>query len=337
MMSRDRMRRREFIAFVGGAAVAWPVTARAQQSDRMRRVGVLIPFAESDGVAQAEVAVFREALQKLDWGDGRNVRFDYRWAAGDAGRVRAFAKELVSLRPDAVLARTTPVTAALLAETRAIPIVFVNVSDPVGNGLVASLARPGGNVTGFTNVESSLGGKWLQLLQEVSPRVTRVAVLFNLKGVPGSGSFYLQLVEAAAGSVAVEVIRTTVQDAGEIERAIAAFAREPNGGLIVLPDVTTTTHRAPIIAAAARHRLPAVYAYRFAAADGGLVSYGVDVADLYRRAASYVDRILRGTKPSELPVQSPARFELLVNLKTAKALGLTIPQTLLARADEVIE
>ena len=337
MMSRDRMSRRRFVASVGGAAVAWPFAARTQQADRIRRVGVLMPFAENDAVVQAEVGEFREALRKLDWAEGRNVRFDQRWAAGDVARIRAFAQELVALRPDAILARTTPVTAALLKESRAIPIVFVNVSDPVGDGLVASLARPGGNVTGFTNVEASLGGKWLQLLQEVSPGVARVAVLFNPKVGPGSGSFYLDLVEAAAGSVAVAVIRTAVQDAGEIERAIAAFAREPNGGLIVLPDVTTTNHRARIIAAAARHRLPAVYAYRSAAADGGLVSYGVDVADLYRRAAAYVDRILRGTKPSELPVQSPARFELVVNLKTAKALGLTIPPTLLARADEVIE
>jgi ABC-type uncharacterized transport system substrate-binding protein len=331
------MRRREFITLLGGVAAAWPLAARAQQPERMRRIGVLIPFAESDAEAQAQVTAFREGLQQLGWTASGNVQFEYRWAAGEVGQIRTFAKELVELQPDVVLARTTPVTAALLSETRTIPITFVVVSDPVGDGFVASLSRPGGNVTGFTNVEETLGGKWLELLKGIAPGVARVAVMFNPKTSPGGGSYYMRLIKDAAESIAVKMIATPVQNAAEIERAIDAFTREPNGSLLVLPDVTTAVHRELIVALAVRHRLPAVYSNRYFVASGGLVSYGVDIVDLYRRAASYVDRILKGAKPSDLPVQAPTKFELVVNLKAAKAIGLTIPESFLLRADEVID
>jgi len=332
----DRMRRRDVIALLG-AAVALPLAARAQQTSRVRRIGVLIPLAESDAEAQAQIAAFRETLGQLGWTDGRNVRIDYRWAAGDIARIRTFAKELVELQPDVILARTTPVTAALLKETRTIPIVFAVVSDPVGDGLVASLARPGGNVTGFTNVESSLGSKWLQLLKEIAPRIRSVAFMFDPKMAPGGGAYYRRLIEDAAPSIGVKAIATVVHDAADIERAIDAFTREPNGGLIVLPDVTNVSHRRVTISLVAHHRLPAIYPNGYFAKDGGLISYGVDVLNLYRQAASYVDRILRGAKPNELPVQAPTRFELVVNLKAAKALGLKIAPSLLQRADQVIE
>jgi putative ABC transport system substrate-binding protein len=268
---------------------------------------------------------------------GRNVRIDTRWAAGDVARIRTLAKELVALQPDVILARGAPVTIALLQETRTVPMVFVVVSDPVGDGIVASFAHPGGNATGFTNVEASLGGKWLEVLKEIAPGVARVAVMFDPKTSAGGGSYYLRLVEGAAASIAVQMIATPIQDAAEIERAMDVFSREPNGGLLVMPDVTTNTHRELIIATAARHRLPAVYPFRNFVAEGGLASYGVDIPDLYRRAATHVDRILRGAKPSELPVQAPVKFELALNLKTARALGLEVPPMLLARADEVIE
>jgi len=303
----------------------------------MRRIGVLIPFAESDTEAQTQVAAFQEGLQKLGWTDGRNLRFDYRWAGGDVARIRAFAKELVGLQPDVILGRTTPVTKALLQESRTIPIVFVVVSDPVGDGFVASLARPGGNVTGFTNVESSLGSKWLQLLKEIAPRIRSVAFMFDPKMAPGGGAYYRRLIEDAAPSIGVKVIATVVHDAADIERALDAFTREPNGGLIMLPDVTTIRHRRVTISLAAHHRLPAIYPNGYFAKEGGLIAYGVDFLDLYRQAASYVDRILRGAKPNELPVQAPIKFQLVVNLKTARSLGVTIPQSLLLRADEVIE
>ncbi len=331
------MRRREFIALLGSVIFAWPLAAWAQQADRIRRIGVLIPFAESDADAQTQVIAFREQLQRLGWTDGSNVRIDYRWAVGEVGLIRTFAKELVELQPDVILARTTSVTTALLQETRTIPIVFVVVSDPVGDGFVASMARPGGNSTGFTNIEASLGGKWVELLKEINPRIARVAAMFNPKTAPGGGSYYMRLVEDAAASIPVKVIATPVQDVAEIEHAIEAFTREPNGGLLVMPDVTTAFNRDLIIALAARHRLPAVYGNRYYVTSGGLVSYGVDIVDMYRRAASYVDRILHGAKPSELPVQAPVKFELVINLRTAKALALTIPPQLLTRADEVIE
>ena len=278
------MRRRDSLALLGGAADTWPLAARAQQTDRMRRIGVLMPFAESDAEIQAQIAAFREGLQKLGWTEGRNVQFDYRWAAGSIGQVRAFAKDLVELRPDVIVGRATPVIAALLQETRTIPIVFLSVSDPVGDGFVASLARPGGNVTGFTAVEASLGGKWLELLREIAPRVSRIAVIFDPKRAPGGGSYYLRSVEGAAKSIGMKLIATPVHDAAEIERAIDAIAREPNSGLVVLPDITTVTHRELIVSMAARHRLPAVYGFSVFAAIGGLISYGVDLVDLFRRA-----------------------------------------------------
>jgi ABC-type uncharacterized transport system substrate-binding protein len=330
------MDRRAFLAGSLGA-LAGPVVVGAQHADRIRRVGLLIPFAESDVEAQTQVAAFLGALRTLGWDEGRNVRIDYRWAARDTTRIRASAKELVELQPDVILARTTPVTAALQRETSTIPIVFVVVSDPVGDGLVAAVARPGANITGFTNVDASLGGKWLQLLKEIAPRIKRIAFVFDPRMAPGGGAYYRRLIEDAAPSIGVQVIETAVHDAVDIKRAIEGFVREPNGGLIVLPDVTTINHRRTTISLAAHHRLPAIYPTDYFTKDGGLISYGADYLDLYRKAASYVDRILRGAKPIDLPVQGPIKFQLTINLKTAKALGLTIPPAVLARADEVIE
>jgi putative ABC transport system substrate-binding protein len=287
--------------------------------------------------AQTQAAAFLEALRTLGWNAGRNVRIDYRWAAQDAARIRALAKELVALQPDVILARTTPVTAALQSETRSIAIVFVVVSDPVGDRLVASVARPGGNVTGFTNVDASLGGKWLQLLKEIAPRIKRIAFMFDPRMAPGGGAFYRRLIEDAAPSIGVQVIETAVHNAGDIKRAIEGFGREPNGGLVVLPDVTTINHRRATMSLVAHHRLPAIYPTNYFAREGGLIAYGADYLDLYRNSALYVDRILRGAKPADLPVQGPTKFQLAINLSTAKALGLTIPPTLLWQADEVIE
>jgi putative ABC transport system substrate-binding protein len=331
------MDRRRFFESVGASLLAAPLAAEAQQTDRIRRIGLLSPFAESDAEAQAQIAAFQETLRTLGWNEGRNVRSEYRWAAQDTARIGAFAKELVELQPEVILTRTTPVTATLLKETRTIPIVFAVVSDPVGDGLVASLARPGGNVTGFTNVDASLGSKWLQLLKEIAPRTKRVAFMFDPKMAPGGGAYYRRLIEGAAPSIGVQVIATAVHDAADIKRAIDTFTREPNGGLIVLPDVTNVNHRRETISLAAYHRLPAIYPTDYFAKDGGLMSYGTDYLDLYRKAAAYVDRILRGAKPSELPVQGPTKFQLVINLKTAKALGLTIPPSLVVRADHVIE
>jgi putative ABC transport system substrate-binding protein len=299
------MKRRELIALLGGAAatssVSWPLAARAQQGGRVRRIGILMNVAASDPEGQAQVAALVLQLKELGWTDGRNVAFDYRWAAGDANRMRTFAKELVDLQPDVILARSTPATAALQRETQAIPIVFVASSDPVGEGFVANVARPGTNITGFSNVESSMGGKWLELLKEIAPGITRVALIFNPPTAPGGGSYYIRLVESAAPSRAVALIQVPVHDPAEIEPALAALAREPSVGLIVLPDVLTNVHRELIISRAARYRLPAVYAFRYMAADGGLMSYGIDLVDLFRRSASYVDRILKGAKPADLP------------------------------------
>ena len=331
------MRRREFISLFGGAAVAWPLAARAQPAERVRRIGILFPLAESDAEAQDAFAAFRQNLTQLGWTDGRNARIDVRWATGDVGRIQTYAKDLVALQPDVILVRATPGAAALHQETRTIPIVFVGASDPVGSGFVASIARPGGNVTGFTNVEASVGGKWVEVLKEINPRITRIAVMFDPKTSVAGGSFYLRLVQDAAKSIAVETIATPVADAREIERAIEAFAREPEGGLLVQPDVTIHNNRALIIALTARYRLPAVYSFQFYVTEGGLASYGVDVVDLHRRAAVYVDRILRGEKPGQLAVQAPTKFELAINLKTAKALGIAMPPALIARADRVIE
>ena len=331
------MKRREFISLVGGAAAAWPLAARALQPEQMRRVGALMGYAETDPEGQARVGAFREGLQKLGWADGRNIRFDTRWATpGDTDSRQQFAQEIVALQPDLILSHGTPSTAALLPKTRTIPIIFAGVSDPVGSGFVASFPRPGGNATGFITMEPTMSGKWLELLKEIAPGVARVALLFNPATAPFA-EYWLSPFKAAAALFALEAIVAPVRDTSELESAIVAQAREPNGGLIAMPDTFLAAHRAEVTSLAARHRLPAVYAFRYFADAGGLMSYGSDQIDDYRRAATYADRILNGTKPSELPVQTPIKFELVINLKTAKALGLVIPQALLTRADEVIE
>ena len=336
-MHFDRLKRREFIALLGGAAAAWPTAARAQQPERMRRIGVLMGYPENDLEGTAFFAAFREGLEKLGWVEDRNTRFDARWATADDAEARQrFAKELVALQPDLILSNNTPTTAALLQQTRAIPIVFATVSDPVGSGFVASLAQPGGNVTGFQTAVGSLAGKWLELLKEIAPSVNWVAFLFN----PATASYaeaYLNPFKAAAASLAVEAIAAPVRDMSELESAVAAQARAPSGGLIVMPDSFTDVHRAEIISLAARYSLPAVYPRRIFAELGGLLSYGIDQFDNYRRAATYADRVLKGAKPSELPVQAPVKFELVINLKTAKMLGLDVPLQLQQRADAVIE
>jgi putative tryptophan/tyrosine transport system substrate-binding protein len=327
------MRRREFITLLGGAA-AWPLAARAQQPERMRRIGVLMAFAENDPEVQANITAFRQALQKLGWTDGRNARVDYRWGGADSERIRGYAIELV-VKPDVILVSTALVLQPLRQETRSIPIVFTQIGEPVQSGVVASLAHPGGNITGFAAFGASVWGKSLEVLKEVAPHVARVAVILNPDQAPQAGMW--RAVEAAAPSLAVKATATPVRNAVEIERAINAFAREPNGGLIVLPSGPTIVHRELIIALAARHRLPAIYPYRPFVAAGGLICYGLDLAEQYRGAAAYVDRILRGEKPADLPVQQPTKFELVINLTTAKALGLKIPESFLLRADEVIE
>jgi putative tryptophan/tyrosine transport system substrate-binding protein len=329
------MRRREFITLLGGAA-AWPFAARAQQLNRVQQVSVLIGPAESDPEAQSEVAAFRQGLQKLGW-TGRSVRIAYRWAAGDANRMRTLARELVALQPDAIFAVTTPAVAALLGETRTIPIVFARVADPVGSGFVSNLAKPDGNVTGFSNFEPSLAGKWLQLLKEIVPGLARVTLMFNPATTPGGGSDFLRFTEAAASSIGIEVKAARVHDVAEIERAIVAVAGEANGGLINLPDVFLVVHRELTVELTARHRVPTIYQYRYFASSGGLMSYGPDVIDQYTRAAEYIDRILKGAKTADLPVQAPTKYELVINLKTAKALGLNVPLHLQQLADEVIE
>jgi putative tryptophan/tyrosine transport system substrate-binding protein len=328
------VKRRNFITLLGGAAV-WPLAAGAQQPDRIRRIGVLNAFAENDPEVQANITAFRQVLQKLGWTDGRNVRIDYRWGGADPGRIHAQAKELVGLNPDVILVSSALALQPLMHETRSIPIVFTQIADPIGAGLVASLARPGGNITGFTVAEFSTFGKLLEVLKEVAPHVTRVAVVLNPDQIPQTGM--LRAIEAAAPSFRVQVTAAGARDATELERAIDQFARVPNGGLIVLPNPVPDGNRGLIIAMAARHRLPAAYAFRHSVADGGLVSYGIDLADQFRQAASYVDRILRGEKPADLPVQQPTKYETVLNLKTAKALGLDVPWILQQRADEVIE
>jgi ABC-type uncharacterized transport system substrate-binding protein len=331
------MRRREFITLLGGAAVAWPLAARAQQAERVRRIGVLMAYAEGDREGAGFVATFREGLQQLGWAEGRNIRIDFRWAALDAELMQRFAKELVALQPDIILSNTTPTTTALLQQTRTVPIVFVLVADPVGSGFVASFPRPGGNATGFTNIEPTMPSKWLELFKEIAPRIARVAALFN-PATARYAEYYLGPLKAAAASFAVEASAAPVHDISEIEPTIAAQAREPNGGLIVMPDSFTVAHRTEITLLAARYSLPALYPFRLFTELGGLLSYGNDLTDQFRRAATYANRILKGAKPSELlPVEAPVKFELVINLKTAKALGLEVPATLLARADEVIE
>jgi putative tryptophan/tyrosine transport system substrate-binding protein len=328
------IRRREFITLLGGAAAAWPLAARAQQGERMRRIGVLMYLAADDSETQARLAAFAQALKQLGWSDGRNLRIDTRWATADD--IRTHAAELAALAPDVLVAGTGTATAApLLQATRTVPIVFVTVIDPVGAGFVASLARPGGNATGFTMFEYGMSAKWLELLKEIAPRVTRAAVLRDPAIASGIGQF--ATVQAVAPSLGVELSPVDVRDAPEIERAVTAFARSGNGGLIVTASALATRYRDLIITLAARHKLPAVYSRRLFVADGGLLSYGPDYVDQFRRAAGYVDRILKGEKPADMPVQAPTRYELVINLKTAKALGLTIPESFLLRADEVIE
>jgi putative ABC transport system substrate-binding protein len=327
--------RREFIRLLGGAAAAWPLAARAQQGAHMRRIGVLMNLGESDPEGQARIAAFREGLGKLGWTEGRELQIEYRWFAGDPDRARAYAAELVKIKPDVIFAGTTPSLAALQPETRSVPIVFAQIGDPVGAGFVASLARPGGNITGFANFEYAIGAKWLELLKQIAPQVTRVAIIYDPTN--SEAKDYLPVIETAARSFGVQVSISVVRNAAEIERAIEEFAREPNGGLIPLPSPLMAVRRDLIISLAKRHRLPNVYAYRYYPISGGLASYGIDNIDLYRRAASYVDRILKGEKPGDLPVQQPTKFELVINLKTAKALGLDPPISLLARTDEVIE
>ena len=330
------MRRRAFLKLVGGSAVAWPLVARAQQPERMRRIGVLMGYAESDRQGQANVAAFRMGLQKLGWTEGRNVTIEYRWAAAEADLVQRFAKELVALQPDLILTQNTPITAAVLQQTRTIPIIFANVSDPVGSGFVAGLPRPGGNVTGLIDIDASMAGKWLGLLKEVAPRVARVAFLFNPATAPFA-EYYVTPLKAAAVSFAVEAIAAPVRNTSELESVVAGHAREPDGGLIVMPEAFMNVHRAEVTSLAAHYRLPAVYPRRFFAEVGGLLSYGNDQSDNFRRTATYADRILHGAKPNELPVEQPTKFELVINLKTAKALGLTVPVHLQQIADEVIE
>jgi putative ABC transport system substrate-binding protein len=336
-MTRCSIRRRELITLLGGGAVVWPLAARAQQGGGMRRIGVLMNFAESDPEAKAWVAAFREGFHSLGWTEGRNVRIDTRWATpDDAESIQRLAKELVALQPDLILTQGTPATAALLQQTRTIPIIFAMVVDPVGSGFVASFPRPGGNVTGFIVMEPTMAGKWLELLKEIAPRVNRVAFLFNPATAPFA-EYWLTPFKAAAASFAVEAIVAPVRDTAELETAVATQAREPNGGLIVMPESFMSAHRAEVVSLAARYRLPAVYAFRFFTELGGLLAYGSDFRDNWRRAATYVDRILKGAKPSELLVQAPVKFELVINMKTARALGLDVPAQLQQIADEVIE
>jgi putative tryptophan/tyrosine transport system substrate-binding protein len=332
------MNRREFITLLGGAAAApsllWPLASRAQQAG-MRRIGVIINVAETDPEGQARLAALREGLEKLGWTEGHNIQIEYRRTAGDPERAKAYAAELVALNPDVIFAAPTAVVAAMQRETRTVPIVFAQIADPVGAGFVASLARPGGNMTGFALFEFTIGAKWLELLKQIAPSVVRAAVIYDMANPESFG--FLPMIEAAARSFGVQIFPAAVRDTAEIERTIDTFAREPNGGLIPLPSPLILLQRELIISLATRHRLPSVYAFRYYPSNGGLASYGVDNIDLYRRAASYVDRILKGEKPGDLPVQQPTKFQLVINLKTAKALGLEIPTDVLARADEVIE
>jgi putative tryptophan/tyrosine transport system substrate-binding protein len=327
--------RRNFMTLLGGAAAAWPVAARAQQGERTRRVGVLMTVAETNPEGQARAAAFRDALEKLGWTDRRNIRIDYRWGTADPGRIRTDAADLVGLKPEVVLAAAPAALAALQQTTRMIPIVFAQVPDPVGSGFVASLAHPGGNITGFTTFEQAIAVKWLELLKQIAPQVDRVAVINDVTSPTWMG--YLREIDAAAPLLGVQLIAAAVHGAAEIERAVDELPRQAKAGLIVLPGPVTTTHRDLIISLAEKRGLPTVYPYRYFVTNGGLASYGIDDIDVYGRVASYVDRILKGEKPAELPIQQPTKFELVINLKTAKALGLEIPVMLLARTDEVIE
>jgi putative tryptophan/tyrosine transport system substrate-binding protein len=328
------MSRRKFISLLGGAA-AWPLAVRAQQPDRMRRIGVLMGQAAIDSEGQSRAAALRNALQDLGWIDGRNVRFELRWFAGESDRATVYARELVDLAPDVIVANTVPGLAAVARETRTIPTVFVAVTDPVGSGYVAGLAQPGGNITGFSTFEPPIGGKWLEALRQIAPATRKVVVIVD-PDLVGFAAIW-RAIQAAAPAFGVDVIPAVVRDAADIEPAVTAVAGAPNLALIVLPHAVTTAHRDQIVGLAARHRLPAVYPFRFFATAGGLMSYGINITDLFRRSASYVDRILKGAKPGDLPVQTPTQYELVINLKTAKTLGLEVPDKLLALADEVIE
>jgi putative ABC transport system substrate-binding protein len=336
-MSFNHLRRRQFITLLSGAAMAWPLAARAQQGERLRRIGVLMTNDETDSEAKLWVSELIRALAELGWTDGRNLRMDIRWARSNVDRLRTLTKELVETQPNVILASGTPATAALQRETLTIPIVFVLVADPVGSGFVAGLPRPGKNITGFGLQEASMAGKWLELLTEISPGVKLVAAMFNPDTAPFVGSYFLPVFEAAARSRKVEPIVAPVHSDAEIETVISALGREPGGGLIVLPDTFTHDHQALIISLTTRNNVASVYWDKIFVRNGGLVSYGVSLVDIFRRGAAYVDRILRGANPSELPVQLPAKFELAVNIKTAKALGLAVPPSILLRADEVIE
>jgi putative ABC transport system substrate-binding protein len=337
-MRFDQLKRREFITLLGGVAAAWPLGAHAQQQpERMRRIGVLMAHPAGDQGFQAYVAAFREELQKLGWMEGRNIRIDSRWGAPDDSDARQQSvKELIALQPDLIFTHTTPSTAALQQQTRTIPIVFATLADPVGSGLVKSLARPGGNATGFIIMEPTTAGKWVGLLKEIAPRVNRVAFLFNPATAPYA-DIYLRPLKVAAASTAVEALAAPVHDRSELESVLAAQARDPNGGLIVMPDSFPNAHRAEIVSLATRYHLPSIYPWRFFVELGGLLSYGSEQGDMFRLAATYVDRILKGEKPADLPVQAPTKYQMVINLKTSKALGLEIPSMLLARADEVIE
>ena len=330
------MKRREFIALVGSTLVTWPLAARAQQSDKTRLIGVLISYAESDRTGWSDVAAFRGGLAKLGWTEGSNLRIELRWGNADPDRIRTLAKELIDLRPDVILSHTTLVTGALARETRTIPIVFVNVGDPIASGFAASLARPGGNITGFTVETPAQGGKWVELLKEIAPRTVRMALLFNpATAVPLQ--FFMPSIQAAASSLAIQISNAPVHAKDEIEEVIAAQARNPGGGLIVMPDNFNVANREPIIALAARYGVPTIYYNRFFTESGGLITYGADYVEQFRQVPEYIDRILKGEKPADLPIQAPTKFELVINLKTAKALDLDVPPLLLGRADEVIE
>jgi ABC-type uncharacterized transport system substrate-binding protein len=331
------MRRRDFIRGMGGSvATIWPLAARAQQPNRMRRVGVLMAVAKSDADARKGIAIFQQELQELGWTDGQNVRIDYRWGDADPDRIQALAKELVELHPDVLVGHSTPSAKGLLKQTRSIPIVFLTVTDPLGQGLVSSLSHPSGNITGFSVFEISLGTKWLETLKQIAPSIRRVTAIFNPDTAPYYG-LYLQSINAGVSSLAVESVPVPVHSEADIERAIRKIGGEPDNGLFVLPDSHNIVHRKRIIELAAEYRLPTIYYFRYFATDGGLIAYGPDEMDLFQRTAGYVNRILKGASPADLPVQQPTKFELVINLKTAKAIGIQIPVSLLARADEVLE
>ena len=331
------MRRREFLGILGGTAAAWPFASRAQQAESVRRIGVLMGYAENDPEAQIRLAAFKEALVALGWNEGRNLRIDLRWAAsGNMDRASIRAKELVALRPEVILSNTTPSTAALYQQTKIIPIVFAPVTDPLGEGFVQSLPRPGGNITGFINFEPTMVGKWVDLLKDIAPRLTRVVLMFNPETAPHAEN-YLQPFESAATKFGMTPVVSRIRREAEIEEVISRLGREPNVGLIAMADSFLTVHRKTTVEIAMRHKVPLMYFFSNVPREGGLISYGVDVTDIFRRAAGYIDRILKGEKPADLPVQGPTKYELVINLRTAKALGLTVPPTLLASADEVIE